>query len=111
MMNKQKIAAVLMLISGLSHPSQLLVYGTDDPDLVRSSLMGMTFLLVGAVLMTGKRWALWVGAILPLVFGLGSCFRIATQEVTPFSYPHTVVDFIVVYLCVQLLLAAKNKSL
>lgn len=104
-MNKQKIAAFLMLVSGLTHPSQLLIYGTDDPALVNSSLMGMTFLVVGALLLTGKRWSLWVGAIVPLVFGLGACFRILTQDVTPFSYIHMLVDFVVVALCVILLRA------
>ncbi|MDC1307566.1 hypothetical protein N8Z40_06215, partial [Pseudomonadales bacterium] len=65
-MNLTKIAAGLMLFSGVSHPTQLLIYGTADPALVNSSLMGMSFLVVGALLLTGKRWALWIGAIQPL---------------------------------------------
>ena len=109
-MNKQKLAAILMLISGCTHPAQLLIYGTDDADLVRASLMGMVFLLVGACLLTGKRWALWVGIIIPLVFGLGAGYRIATQGVTPFSYPHTLVDFIVVFLCAMVLVRGENQS-
>lgn len=97
---KQKIAAGLMLLSGLTHPSQLLIYGTSDPNLVNSSLMGTLFLVVGACLLTGKRWSLWLGAILPLLFGLGATYRILTQDITPFSYLHTVIDFAVVALCV-----------
>jgi hypothetical protein len=109
-MNKQKLAAILMLVSGCTHPSQLLIYGSDDPDLLRSSLMGMVFLLVGACLLSARRWALWVGIIIPLVFGLGASYRIATQAVTPFSYAHTLVDFIVVILCVLALLEADNNT-
>ncbi len=96
---KQKVAAGLMLLSGLTHPSQLLIYGTSDPNLVNSSLAGMLFLVVGACLLTGKRWSLWLGVALPLLFGLGASYRIVTQDVTPFSYFHTAIDFIVVALC------------
>jgi hypothetical protein len=106
-MNKQKLAACLMLFSGISHPTQLLIYGTSDPTLVNSSLMGTSFLFVGAMLLTGRRWALWVGAIQPLIFGIGACYRIATEDVTPFSYLHTVIDFVVVALCI---IALKNSS-
>lgn len=109
-MKKQKLAAILMLISGCTHPLQLLIYGTDDTALVNSSLMGMTFMVVAACLLTGKRWALWVGSIIPLLFGLGASYRIATQSVTPFSYAHTLVDFIVVVLCVTALLKSEHIS-
>ena len=109
-MNKQKLAAYLMLFSGVSHPTQLLIYGTGDPALVNSSLMGMSFLVVGALLLTGKRWALWIGAIQPLIFGLGACYRIVTQDVTPFSYLHTAIDFVVVGLCIAALLAKSEAQ-
>ncbi len=110
-MSPQKIAACLMLYSGLSHPAQLLIYGTDDPDLVRSSLAGMTFLVVGALLLTGKRWATWIGITLPLLFGIGATYRIFTQDVTPFSYLHTAIDFAVVALCIfQLRLSAEQQE-
>lgn len=98
-MPKYKIAAFLMLFSGVSHPSQLLIFGTDDPNLVQSSLAGMIFLLVGGLLLTGKRWALWIGAVLPLLMGVGATIRIFTIDVTPMSYMHTAIDFVVVYLC------------
>ncbi len=109
-MNLQKLAAGLMLFSGVSHPSQLLIYGTSDPNLVKSSLAGMTFLVVGALLLTGKRWSLWVGATLPLLFGIGATVRILTQDVTPMSYMHTAIDFVVVALCVRLLLNRDNRQ-
>ena len=105
-----KIAACLMLFSGLSHPSQLLIYGTDDPNLVKSSLAGTLFLLVGACLLTGKRWSLWLGATLPLLFGIGATIRIFTQDVTPFSYLHTAIDFIVVALCMIQLINQKQQE-
>ncbi len=106
---RQKIAAYMMLFSGISHPSQLLIYGTDDPNLVQSSLAGMLFLVVGGCLLTGRRWSLWLATVLPLLFGCGALIRILTIEVTPFAYLHTAIDFIVVALCATELRATKSQ--
>lgn len=96
-----RIAAGLMLFSGVSHPSQLLIYGTGDPALVNASLMGTLFLLVGIALLSKRRWALWLGVILPGLFGLGALFRIFTESVTPFSYLHILIDAAVVVICLR----------
>jgi len=105
-----KIAAYLMLFSGCSHPAQLIWYGTSDPNLVSSSLSGSLFLLVGWALLGGKRWSWWLGAILPGLFGVGATIRIITQEVTPWSYLHLLIDVVVVVLCLWQLLVAKHSD-
>ncbi|MDA9298409.1 hypothetical protein OAD22_08790 [Pseudomonadales bacterium] len=111
-MNLTKIAAGLMLFSGVSHPTQLLIYGTADPALVNSSLMGMSFLVVGALLLTGKRWALWIGAIQPLVFGifqaLNDLLIFSLQAMAALGSGYILLSYgwrALLYVCVPLLLA------
>jgi uncharacterized membrane protein len=103
-----KIAAGLMLFSGISHPAQLLIYGTGDPALVNASLMGTLFLFVGVALLSKRRWSLWLGVILPGLFGLGALFRILTESVTPFSYLHALIDAVVVIICLRELMGRKS---
>jgi hypothetical protein len=107
-MNATKLAAGLMIYSGLSHPSQLLIYGTGDPALVQTALIGSSFLLVGLFLLTGKRAALWVGALLPLLFGLGALGKILFLQPNIFTYIHTAIDFIVAGLCIYQLRQARH---
>ena len=102
-MNLRKLAAGLMIYSGISHPSQLLIYGMDDPQLVQTSLIGVSFLFVGLFLLTQKRAALWVGAVLPLLFGLGAAGKILFMDPNVFTYIHTAIDFVVSGLCIALL--------
>ncbi|MCZ6830757.1 MAG: hypothetical protein O7F73_14450 [Gammaproteobacteria bacterium] len=105
----QKIAAGLMILSGLTHPSQLLIYGTG-PDIRGPALFGVLYLLVGLGLLTRYRAALWVGVVLPLLGGLGSIYRLVALEPTAFTLFHTIIDFVVVMLCIRVLFATGEKS-
>ena len=107
-MNKRKIAAGLMLFSGVSHVAQLFILGTDNPNNVNGSLFGATFLVVGALLLTQWRAGLWVGAIWPLLLGFGATYRIVALDPTPQTYLFTAIDYIVVALCV---LALKENKI
>lgn len=99
-MNTQKLAAGLMLFSGAAHLLQLLILGTDNPNTVNGSLWGSSFLIVGALLLTRHRFALWIGAIWPFLLGLGASYRIVALDPTPLTYLFTVIDFVVVGLCI-----------
>ncbi|MEH6550055.1 MAG: hypothetical protein V7744_08735 [Pseudomonadales bacterium] len=109
-MNLRKLAAFLMIYSGISHPSQLLIYGTDDPQLVTPALIGTSFFFIGLFLLSNKRAALWVGAIIPLLFGLGASYRLVTQDPNIMTYIHTAIDFIVSPLCFYLLFQGNDKQ-
>ena len=91
----RKIAAYLMLLSGLTHPAQMLVYGTA-PEIRGPAISGMIFLVVGAALLTPWRSVLWVAIALPLAGGLGAAFRIVADVPTAFTYFHALIDFAVV---------------
>lgn len=103
--NNRKTAAGLMLFSGAAHVAQLFILGTDNPNNVNGSLFGATFLVVGALLLTQWRAALWVGAIWPLLLGLGATYRIVALDPTPQTYLFTLIDYVVVVLCILCLRA------
>ena len=84
-----------MLLSGITHPAQMLVYGTA-PEIRGPATTGMIFLLVGAGLLTPWRAFLWLALALPLAGGLGALFRIAADVPTAFTYFHALIDFVVV---------------
>ena len=109
MLNIQKIAAGLMILSGLTHPSQLLVYGMG-PDIRGPALFGVLYLFVGLGLLTRYRAALWVAVVLPLLGGLGSIYRLVALDPTAFTLFHTIIDFVVAALCIRVLLAAREKN-
>ncbi|MDG2332896.1 MAG: alpha/beta fold hydrolase [Myxococcota bacterium] len=91
----RRIAAYLMLLSGVTHPAQMLVYGTA-PEIRGPATTGMIFLLIGAGLLTPWRACLWLAIALPLAGGLGALFRITADVPTAFTYFHALIDFVVV---------------
>ena len=95
----RKTAAYLMLLSGITHPGQMLFYGTE-PEIRGPAMSGMIFLLVGAGLLTRWRLALWVAIALPLAGGVGAVYRIVADVPTAFTYFHALIDFVVVGLAV-----------
>jgi hypothetical protein len=95
----RKTAGYLMLLSGVTHPAQMLFYGTS-PEVLGPALQGSTFLLVGALLLTPYRFALWVAIALPGMGGAGAVYRILALEPTAFTYFHALIDLVVVALAI-----------
>ena len=104
----QRIAAYLMLLSGITHPAQMLFYGTD-PEVRGPAMSGIIFFFVGLGLLTRFRLALVVAIVLPLLGGIGAVNRILDGTPTAFTYFHAVVDFVVIGLCVAALTAGWRK--
>lgn len=94
-----RIAAYLMLLSGVAHLVQLLILGVDDPDTVNGSLFGGSFLLVSFLLFKKPQIGLWVGLIWPFLLGLGALYRIVALSPTPMTYVFAGIDYLVVFLC------------
>jgi hypothetical protein len=91
-----------MLFSGITHPAQMLFYGTD-PEIRGPAMSGILFFFVGLFLLTRFRLALWVAIVLPLMGGVGAVYRIVDATPTAFTYFHALIDFVVVGLCVLVL--------
>ncbi len=101
-MKARKIAAGLMLLSGVTHVSQLLVYGSEV-SVVGASVFGLIYFVIGLFLLGKSKGALWAGAIIPSVGGILGVYRFFYLQTNPFSVFHVAIDLIVVPLCVYLL--------
>jgi hypothetical protein len=106
---QQKIAACLMLISGITHPAQLLFY-EHTPEIREPALAGMIFFPIGLFLLTRFRLALVVAIVIPLLGGTGAVQRILTANPTAFTYFHAAIDFTVIGLCIAALVKSRRVT-
>lgn len=105
----RRIAAYLMLLSGITHPAQMLFYGTA-PEIRGPALSGTLFFFVGLLLLTRYRLALWIAIALPLMGGIGAIYRILAEVPTAFTWFHAAIDFVVIGLCVTALATARQAA-
>ncbi len=108
-MTLQRLAGALMVLSGITHPSQILLYGTT-PEVVQPSLVGALFLPLGLWLLSGRRAPLWVGVAFPLVGGIASVLRILDGSPNPLTHFHATIDFVVVGLCAMALVRKRPQA-
>ena len=106
----QKIAAGLMLLSGITHPSQLFLFDLT-PETAGPAKFGAIFFLVGLGLLTRFRVALVIAILLTLLGGVGSVQRLAAGDpTTPLTPIHAGIDFVVIGLCVTALIQRRNSE-
>lgn len=101
-MKIRKTAAILMLVSGVTHVSQLFVYGFKE-SVIGASLFGVIYFIVGLFLLGDKKSALWAGVILPTIGGILGIYRFVSLQPNPFTVFHVVIDLAVIPSCVYLL--------
>jgi hypothetical protein len=102
-------AGFLMLLSGVTHVSQLGVYGLERSAVVAATF-GVAYFGIGLALLGPGRAALWLGAILPGIGGTLGVYRFFFWQANPFSVFHVIIDLIVVPFCVYLLVAAGRRE-
>jgi hypothetical protein len=103
----QRIAAYMMLLSGITHPAQMLFYGMA-PEIRDPATAGIIFFPVGLGLLTRFRLALFVAITLPLLGGMAALLRIFNATPTPFTYFHALIDFAVVGLCIATFVTTRS---
>jgi hypothetical protein len=103
----RKVAAVLMMVSGVTHVVQVFVYGTEF-SVVFAAVYGAMYFFIGVGLWGHSHTVLWLGAILPAIGGLLGIYRFFFLHNNPFSVFHVLIDLIVVPSCIYLL-AQKPK--
>ena len=99
MRHLRTVAGVLMIVSGVTHVAQLLVYEPEG-HVAGAAAFGVGYLLIGVWLLGTRRFALWLGAVLPAVGGALGLYRFLFLHTNPFSVFHVAVDLVVVPLCV-----------
>ncbi|BAU64427.1 hypothetical protein STA3757_17990 [Stanieria sp. NIES-3757] len=99
-MNLRKLAGMLMLISGVTHLMQLLVYSLEA-HVLGAAAFGIVYLIIGFLLLRSRRLALWLGAILPTIGGILGVYRFLFLHPNSFTIFHVAIDLIVVPICIN----------
>jgi len=99
----RKLAAGLMLISGVTHVAQLAVYPAHA-HVVTAAIFGLLYFSIGLYLLRPKRAALWCAALFPLIGGSLGIYRFIVLQPNPFTVFHVIIDIAVISICVRLLL-------
>lgn len=97
----RRVAAALMLISGVTHVVQLPVYGAEH-SVVGASIFGGIYFIIGLGLLGRSGFALYAGAIFPTIGGILGIYRFIYLHPNPFSVFHVAIDLVVVPICVFL---------
>ena len=98
----RRLAAGLMLLSGVTHVTQLAVYGTER-SAVGASLFGAVYFVIGLLLLGRGKAALVLGTVLPTIGGVLGVYRFFGLHANPFSVFHVALDLMVVPACIYLL--------
>ncbi|WP_328714272.1 hypothetical protein [Nocardia salmonicida] len=89
----------LLLLSAVTHVSQLIVYGGES-HVIGSAGFGVLYGLLGIGVLRGSRWAYLGAAIFPTIGGLLGIYRFFFLHPNPFSIFHPCLDLIIVPLAV-----------
>lgn len=93
-----RLAAALLLISGLTHVAQLAVYARDT-HVIAAAAFGAVYVAVGLLLVRGSRAGLWLALTLPSVGGVLGGWRFMSVHRNPFSVFHVAIDVLAVAIC------------
>lgn len=91
-----------MIVSGVTHNLQLLVYAKEG-HVWGAAAFGIAYFVIGLMLLRYSRVALWWGAILPTIGGILGIYRFVFLQPNGFSIFHVGIDLIVVPICIYLL--------
>lgn len=106
----RRVAAVLMLISGVTHVAQLYFYPANH-SAWGASIFGAIYFALGLYLqLSTGRAALWLTAILPSIGGALGVWRFLYLHPNAFSVFHVAVDLVVVPCCVYLLVRRNSSA-
>jgi hypothetical protein len=98
----RKLAAALMLLSGVTHVAQLAVYPAHA-HVVTAAAFGVLYFAIGLYLLRPQRAALWCAALFPLIGGSLGIYRFIVLQPNPFTVFHVIIDLAVIAISVRLL--------
>ncbi len=97
----RKTAAILMMISGVTHVGQLFVYGRQFT-VAFAAAYGSLYFFIGVGLWRRARRAPFLGAVLPSIGGVLGLYRFFFLQRNPFTVFHGIVNLIVIPSCIYL---------
>lgn len=98
----RRLAAFLMMLSGVTHVAQLAVYRAEA-HVVTAAVFGLLYFSIGLYLLQPRRAALWCSALFPLIGGSLGIYRFIVLQPNPFTVFHVIIDVVVIALSVRLL--------
>jgi hypothetical protein len=108
MQGARKLAGILMILSSVTHTSELFLFDWA-PVMAVVLAFGLSFLAIGIGLLRGSDAAVRWGAALPALAALlGSANAIRMGSIHPFTIWHLAVDLTVFPICVWLLLQRRR---
>ncbi|MEJ5362523.1 MAG: hypothetical protein WHV26_10725 [Spirochaetota bacterium] len=102
-------AGILLILSGCTHLTQLVVYQHHGHVIV-ASLFGLAYLAIGILLVIEKQWVLWIAALLPLSGGVLGIIRFIYMHTNPFSFFHVLLDIVIVPFCMYGIIRKKDAG-
>lgn len=91
-----RVAGILLIISGITHVSQLFVYAHSG-HVIGAALFGVVYLAIGIGALVKKNLVmLWICAVLPSIGACLGVYRFLYLQPNPFSVFHVCIDLIVV---------------
>ena len=103
-----RIAALLLILSGITHLLQLLVYGWAG-HVIAAAAFGAVYLVLGVGVLRKRPWGLLGASVLPLVGGVLGVYRFCFLQANPFSFFHVAIDLVVVPIVAREVLSARAK--
>jgi len=99
-MTLRRIAGILLVISGITHFTQLFVYPLAG-HVIGAALFGVIYFFLGIGILTkGNLVLYWTGIVVPSIGGLLGVYRFLHLQANPFSVFHVSIDSIVVPICI-----------
>ena len=99
----QLLIAFLLLVSGVTHITQLWFYELNKIT-IGAALFGIVYFIIGALLLIGFRIAVLLSAVIPLIGALGGMYRYLKIERLKLIIFHLMIDIIVITLSFYLVL-------
>ena len=94
------LAGILLVISGITHVTQLFVYPPTG-NVIGAALFGFIYFFIGiGIIKKQSPTFYWAGAVLPSIGGSLGVYRFINLHVNPFSIFHVGIDIIVVPICI-----------
>ncbi len=106
----QFAAVGLLGITGLLHVAQLATYATNDPTIGIAIAFGVIYLVLGLLLISGRRIVVWLAAIVPLVGLLPAAAGMVTKP-TLLGIVFIAIDVGISACCFTLLFHQGQKQL
>jgi hypothetical protein len=105
-----KFAGILLMISGVTHVTQLFIYPPTS-NVMGASLFGVLYFFIGMKIFKKETIRFyWAGAVYPTIGGMLGVYRYNYLHGNPFSIFHVGVDIIVVPICIYYIYLLSKSS-